>query len=143
MLATFGIRTDLAAGNHSDALALKDRFRSESRRYRRSLPDQIYGPGPTGGAPFRPDLPSVLRGKRCRSRNGFRQPALASGGMIEGAAAALCLFCIPLLAIIPFCSPDLGAPQGGANRSETQRRSSGSGCRSAAAVARSPMVRQK
>jgi hypothetical protein len=31
-----------------------------------------------------------------------RQPALASGGMIEGAAAALCLFCIPFLAIIPF-----------------------------------------
>lgn len=24
--------------------------------------------------------------------------------MIEGAAAALCLFCIPLLVIIPFCS---------------------------------------
>ena len=31
-----------------------------------------------------------------------RQPALASGAMIEGAAAALCLFCIPFLAIIPF-----------------------------------------
>jgi hypothetical protein len=31
-----------------------------------------------------------------------RQPALASGGMIEDAAAALCLFCIPFHAIIPF-----------------------------------------
>ena len=31
-----------------------------------------------------------------------RQPALASGGMTEAAAAALCLFCIPFLAIIPF-----------------------------------------
>jgi hypothetical protein len=102
MLACFGIRSDLLAGNHSGALALKIVFALS-----------LVG---TGAAFL---IKSVVPGQQAERRLALislpfiaacaaaiaivvRQPAFASGGMIGGTAAVLCLFCIPFLGIIPF-----------------------------------------
>ena len=102
MLACFGIRSDLAAGNHSGALALKIVFALSLVGTGAAFLIKSMVPGQRQGRRlaliFFPFLPASAAAIVIV----VRQPALASGGMIEGAAMALCLFCIPFLAIVPF-----------------------------------------
>jgi hypothetical protein len=102
MLACFGIRSDLVAGNHSGALALKIVFALSLVGTGAAFLIKSMVPGQQEGHRFALIFLPFFAAGATAFAIVVRQPALASGGMIEGAAVALCLFCIPFLAIIPF-----------------------------------------
>ena len=102
MLACFGIRSDLVAGNHSGALALKIIFALSLVGTGAAFLIKSMVPGQQEGHRFALIFLPLLAASAAVLAIVVQQPALASGGMIEGAAAAMCLFCIPFLAIIPF-----------------------------------------
>jgi hypothetical protein len=102
MLACFGIRSDLAAGNHSGVLALKIVFALSLVGTGAAFLIKSMVPGQQEGRRFALIFLPFFAASAAALAIAVRQSALASGGMIEGAAAALCLFCIPFLAIIPF-----------------------------------------
>jgi len=102
MLACFGIRSDLIAGNHSGALALKIVFALSLVGTGAAFLIKSMVPGQQEGHRFALIFLPFLAASAAALAIVVQQPALASGGMIEGAAAAMCLFCIPFLAIIPF-----------------------------------------
>lgn len=102
MLACFGIRSNLVAGNHSGALALKIVFALSLVGAGAAFLIKSMVPGQREGRRFALIFLPFFAASAAALAMVARQPELASGGMIEGAAAALCLFCIPFLAIIPF-----------------------------------------
>jgi hypothetical protein len=102
MLACFGIRSDLVAGNHSGALALKIVFALSLVGTGAAFLIKSMVPGRQEGHRFALIFLPFFAASAAVIEIVVRRPALASGGMIEGAAALLCLFCIPFLAIIPF-----------------------------------------
>jgi len=102
MLVCFGIRNDLAAGNHSGALVLKTVFALSVVGTGAAFLTKSIIPGQQAGHRLALIFLPFFAASAATLAMVVRQPALASGGMIEGAAAALCLFCIPFLAIIPF-----------------------------------------
>ena len=102
MLVCFGIRNDLAAGNHSGALVLKTVFALSFVGTGAAFLTKSIIPGQQAGHRLALIFLPFFAASAATLAMVVRQPALASGGMIEGAAAALCLFCIPFLAIIPF-----------------------------------------
>jgi hypothetical protein len=102
MLACFGIRSDLVAGNHSVALALKIVFALSLVGTGAAFLIKSMVPGQQEGHLFALIFLPFFAASAAAIAIVVRQPALASGGMVEGAAAALCLYCIPFLAIIPF-----------------------------------------
>jgi hypothetical protein len=102
MLACFGIRSDLVAGNHSGALALKIVFALSLVGTGAAFLIKSMVPGRQEGHRFALIFLPFFAASGAVIEIVVRRPALASGGMIEGAAALLCLFCIPFLAIIPF-----------------------------------------
>ena len=102
MLACFGVRSDLVAGNHSGALALKVAFALSLVGTGVAFLIKSMVPGQQEGHRFALIFLPFLAASAAALAIVVRQPTLASGGMIEGAAAALCVFCIPLLAIVPF-----------------------------------------
>jgi hypothetical protein len=102
MLACFGIRSDLVAGNHAGALALKIVFALSLVGTGAAFLIKSMVPGQQEGHRFALIFLPFFAASAAALAMVVDQPALASGGMIEGAAAALCLFCIPFLAIIPF-----------------------------------------
>lgn len=102
MLACFGIRSDLAAGNHSAALALKIAFALSLVSTGAAFLIKSMVPGQQEGHRFALIFLPFFAASAAAVAIVVRQPALAYGGTVEGAAAALCLFCIPFLAIIPF-----------------------------------------
>jgi hypothetical protein len=102
MLAAFGIRSDLAAGNHSGALALKIVFALSLVGTGAAFLIKSMVPGQQEGHRFALIFLPFFAASAAALAMVVGQPALASGGMIEGAAALLCLFCVPFLAIIPF-----------------------------------------
>jgi hypothetical protein len=102
MLACFGIRSDLIAGNHSGALALKVVFALSLVGTGAAFLIKSMVPGQQKGHRFALIFLPFFAASAAVIEIVVRRPALASGGMIEGAAALLCLFCIPFLAIIPF-----------------------------------------
>jgi hypothetical protein len=102
MLACFGIRSDLIAGNHSGALALKIVFALSLVGTGAAFLIKSMVPGRQEGHRFALIFLPFFAASAAVIEIVVRRPALASGGMIEGAAALLCLFCIPFLAIIPF-----------------------------------------
>jgi hypothetical protein len=102
MLACFGIRSDLIAGNHSGALALKIVFALSLVGTGAAFLIKSMVPGQQKGHRFALIFLPFFAASAAALAIAVRDPALASGGMIEAAAAALCLFCIPFLAIIPF-----------------------------------------
>jgi hypothetical protein len=102
MLVCFGIRNDLAAGNHSGALVLKTVFALSFVGTGAAFLTKSIVPGQQAGHRLALIFLPFFAASAAALAMVVRQPALASGGMIEGAAAALCLFCIPFLSIIPF-----------------------------------------
>jgi hypothetical protein len=114
MLACFDIRSDLAARNQSGALALKIVFALSLVCTGAAFLTKSMVPGQQQGHRFALTFLPFFAASAAALAIVIRQPALASGGMMEGAAAALCLFCIPFLAIIPFAlviwAMRMGAP---------------------------------
>jgi hypothetical protein len=102
MLACFGIRSDLATGNYSGALALKIVFAMSLVSTGAAFLIKSMVPGQQQGHRFALIFLPFFAASAAALAIVVQQPALASGGVIEGAAALLCLFCIPFLAIIPF-----------------------------------------
>jgi hypothetical protein len=102
MLACFGIRSDLATGNYSGALALKIVFALSLVSTGAAFLIKSMVPGQQQGHRFALIFLPFFAASAAALAIVVQQPALASGGVIEGAAALLCLFCIPFLAIIPF-----------------------------------------
>ena len=102
MLACFGIRSDLVAGNHSGALALKIIFALSLVGTGSAFLFKSMVPGQRHGRRLALIFLPFFAASAAAIAIVVRQPALASVGMIEGAAMVLCLFCIPFLAIIPF-----------------------------------------
>jgi len=102
MVVCFGIRSDLAAGNHSGALALKTTFALSLVGTGAAFLIKSMVLGQQGGHRLALIFLPFFAASAAALATVVRQLVLASGGIIEGAAAALCLFCIPFLAIIPF-----------------------------------------
>jgi hypothetical protein len=102
MLASFGIRSDLAAGNHLGPLAFKVVFALSLVGAGAAFLLRSMVPGRDEGKRYRLIFFPFVAGSAAVIAILVREPALASGGMVAGAAMALCLFCIPFLAIIPF-----------------------------------------
>jgi hypothetical protein len=102
MLACFGIRSDLVAGNHSGALVLKVVFALSLVGTGAAFLIKSMVPGQQEGHRFAMIFFPIFAASAAALAIVIRQPVLASGGMIEGTTAALCLFCIPFLAMVPF-----------------------------------------
>ena len=102
MLVCFGIRSDLIAGNQSGALALKTIFALSLVGTGAAFLIKSMVPGQQAGRRLALIFLPFFAASAAALAMVVRQPALASGGVMGGAAALLCLFCIPFLAIIPF-----------------------------------------
>jgi hypothetical protein len=102
MLVCFGIRSDLIAGNQSGALALKTIFALSLVGTGAAFLIKSMVPGQQAGHRLALIFLPFFAASAAALAMVVRQPALASGGMMGWAAALLCLFCIPFLAIIPF-----------------------------------------
>ena len=102
MLACFGIRSDLAAGNQFGALALKIVFALSLVGAGAAFLIKSMVPGQQEAHRFALIFLPFFAASALAIAIVVRQPALASGSLVEGTAAALCLFCIPFLAIVPF-----------------------------------------
>jgi hypothetical protein len=102
MLAAFGIRSDLIAGDHSGALALKLVFALSLVGTGAAFLFKSMIPGQREGRRLALIFLPFFAASAAAIAIVVRQPALAAGGTTGTAAAAMCLFCIPFLAIIPF-----------------------------------------
>ena len=102
MIATVGLRTDSTGGIHVGFLALKLLFMLSVISTGGALLMKLIRPGQEAGKLFRflflPFLVAVLVGIFALAL----QPPSAWDRMILGTEWVMCLFCIPLFAIVPF-----------------------------------------